>query len=89
MLGLKLGPVVLVGIPGEPFTQVGVKIKEAEGFSLVLPCALTNGYEGYYPDEDSYNEPGYSYERAVSPFASNCSRVLIEGALSVLEELQK
>ena len=34
---------------GEPFTEVGVKLKETDGFALILPCALTNGYEGYFP----------------------------------------
>lgn len=87
--GIRLGDVGFVGIPGEPFCSIGLEIAERSPMPMTLVTACTNGYEGYYPDEDSYNEPGYSYERAVSPFASNCSRVLIEGALSVLEELQK
>ena len=87
MLGLKLGPIVLVGIPGEPFTQVGVQIKEAEGFALVLPCALTNGYEGYFPVKSAYDEGGY--EARSSRYKSGVAETIIEGGKKIVEALAK
>lgn len=85
--GVRLGEIAFVGIPGEPFACVGMDIKAASPMPLTVVTACTNGHEGYYPDGDSYNEPGYSYERASSPFASNCAKILTEGALDVLEQL--
>lgn len=87
MLGLKIGPVVLVGIPGEPFTEVGVKMKEAEGFKLVLPCALTNGYEGYFPVKAAYDEGGY--EARASQYKSGVAEAVVEGGKQIIEELAK
>jgi len=87
MLGLRLGPVVLVGIPGEPFTEVGVKIKEAEGFSLVLPCALTNGYEGYFPVKAAYDEGGY--EARSSRYRSGVAETVIAGGKQIVAELAR
>ena len=87
--GVRLGEIAFVGIPGEPFACIGLDIKAASPIARTVVTACTNGHEGYYPDEESYNEPGYSYERAVSPFASSCASVLIDGALKVLEELNR
>lgn len=85
--GIRLGEIAFVGIPGEPFACIGMDIKAASPIPLTVVNACTNGHEGYYPDRDSYNEPGYSYERATSPFASDCAKILTEGALAVLEQL--
>lgn len=85
--GVRLGEIAFVGIPGEPFACIGMDIKAASPIPLTVVHACTNGHEGYYPDADSYNEPGYSYERAASPFASNCAKILTEGALEVLSAM--
>ena len=86
MPGLRLGPVALVGIPGEPFTEVGVKLKETDGFALILPCALTNGYEGYFPVKAAYDEGGY--EARSSRYKSGVAETIIEGGKKILAALQ-
>ena len=85
--GIRLGEIAFVGIPGEPFACIGMDIKAASPIAKTVVTACTNGHEGYYPDAASYNEPGYSYERASSPFASDCAKILTEGALDVLNQL--
>ena len=85
MLGLKLGPVALVGIPGEPFTEVGVKIKEAEGFELIMPCGLTNGYEGYFPVKAAYDEGGY--EARSSRYKSGVAETIVEAGKQIVADL--
>ena len=84
--GLRIGEIALIGIPGEPFTDIGVKIKQTEGFGLILPCALANGYEGYFPSEEAYNEGGY--EAATSPYKSDIAEKIISCAKSILTELK-
>ncbi len=86
MLGLRIGPVALVGIPGEPFTEVGVKIKESEGFDLILPCALTNGYEGYFPVKSAYDEGGY--EARASRYKSGVAETIIDSSKTILAQLK-
>lgn len=55
-----VGPVRFVGIPGEPFLELGERIHEATG-CIVLGC--TNGYLGYLPVADIPT----TYETIISP----------------------
>ncbi len=56
---LAIGDVVFGGFPGEPFTEMGRIVKKGSKFTLTIPSCCTNGYEGYYPMEDAYDEAGY------------------------------
>ncbi len=85
--GLRIGEVALVGIPGEPFTDIGVGIKEAPNWGLILPCALTNGNEGYFPMQSAYDEGGY--ESRTSPYKAGVAEKLIEESHALLSELEK
>lgn len=85
LTGVKLGPIALIGIPGEPFTDIGVGIKQAPGWSLILPCCLTNGSEGYFPMREAFEEGGY--EARSSQYRSGVAEALIEGGLALLNEL--
>jgi len=37
LTGIQVGPVAFVGLPGEPFTDIGVGIKETPGWEMILP----------------------------------------------------
>ncbi|MBQ4037811.1 MAG: hypothetical protein IJC84_06785 [Clostridia bacterium] len=87
LVGVALGPVALVGIPGEPFTAIGEGIKEAEGWGMIMPCSLTNGNEGYFPVQSAYDEGGY--EARTSPYKAGVAETLIEGGKAILGELKK
>jgi hypothetical protein len=87
LFGMAIGPVALIGIPGEPFTEIGVQIKTAEGYDMIMPCALTNGYEGYFPVESAYAEGGY--EARTSPFKAGVADAIVNRAKEMLKELKK
>ena len=87
LLGLRIGSVAFVGIPGEPFTEIGVNIKKSvDGFDMILPCALTNGGEGYFPMESAYAEGGY--EARTSHFKAGVADAIVDCAKSILEDLK-
>ena len=86
MSGLRIGPVALIGIPGEPFTEIGVKIKDSDGFDLILPCGLTNGYDGYFPSKQAFSEGGY--EARTSPYKPSITDDIINCAKEILTELK-
>ena len=86
--GLRIGDVAFIGIPGEPFASIGLDIVAQSTMPMTVVTAITNGYEGYYPDAAAFAEPGYSYEKSTSPFAPDCAEKLINGAMEVLEQLQ-
>ena len=83
---LKIGPVAIIGIPGEPFTGIGVGLKATEGFGMVLPCCLSNGSEGYFPMQDSYDEGGY--EARSSRFKAGVAEFIIKEGKELLTSLK-
>lgn len=86
LTGLCIGPVALVGLPGEPFTEIGVKIKQNEGWELIMPCGLINGYEGYFPTVEAFEEGGY--EARSSQYCKDVATKLVEGASQLLESIK-
>lgn len=84
--GIAIENVVLVGLPGEPFTGIGRGLKETEGWALILPTCATNGYEGYFPMQDSYDEGGY--EARSSNFKAGVAELLIKEGKELLAELE-
>lgn len=87
LTGVRIGPVAFVGIPGEPFTEIGVKIKKTEGWDMILPCALVNGSEGYFPARSAYDEGGY--EARSSSFKAGVDEVIIDGAKALLDKMSR
>jgi len=87
LTGVKIGPVALMGFGGEPFTGVGVAVKETPGWELILPCCLTNGSMGYFPMQSAYDEGGY--EARGSSFKAGVAERIIHGSKAVLDKLHK
>ena len=83
---LRVGDVALFGIPGEPFTGVGRGIKESKGYKMVIPCCIVNGYEGYFPMRDSYEEGGY--EARSSNYKAGAAEKIVEEGREMLAELR-
>lgn len=87
LTALKIGSVALLGIPGEPFTDIGVGIKKASGWDLVLPVALTGGNEGYFPMKSAFDEGGY--EARTSPYKSGVAEIIIEEGKRLLHDVMR
>ena len=84
--GVAIGNVALIGIPGEPFNGVGIALKEAEGWDLVLPTCITNGYEGYFPMQDAYDEGGY--EARSSRYKAGTAELIVKEGKALLDSLR-
>jgi len=84
--GVTIGPVALVGIPGEPFNRVGIGLKKAEDWKLVLPCCNINGAAGYFPMQDSYDEGGY--EARSSRYKAGTAEQLVADGIALLNSLR-
>ena len=83
--GVAIGPVAIVGIPGEPFNDIGLGIKDTEGWSMIMPCCLTNGSMGYFPVMNAYAEGGY--EARCSRFKAGVAEQIISESKKLLEKL--
>lgn len=63
---ISLGNLVLLGIPGEPFVEIGLAIKDKSPFKYTAIISLANGYSGYIPTEKAFTEGGYETKLARS-----------------------
>ena len=84
---ISIGDVALIGIPGEPFNAIGRALKETEGYDLVIPCCIVNGYIGYFPMQDSYDEGGY--EARSSSFKAGVGEKIIAYGQELLIDMKK
>ena len=62
-----------------------VFLKKAPGWSMVMPCCITNGYMGYFPMQDAYDEGGY--EARTSRFKAGVAERIIAEGTKLLNEL--
>lgn len=85
LTAIKIGEVAFLGIPGEPFAGIGIEIKKAEGWKMVCPTCITNGYNGYFPMKDSYDEGGY--EARSSIYKAGVAEKIIEEGKNILTKM--
>jgi neutral ceramidase len=80
----RIGDAVLLGMPVEPFVEVGLELKRSAAIRLFI-IELANGYMGYLPASGASNENGY--ETISARFITGSDKVLIEHALELTQEL--
>jgi neutral ceramidase len=79
---LKVGRIAFAAVPGEPFVEVGLALKRIEGYDLIVPTALANGYFGYIPLAENFGRGGYETQPGTS------SRLSRHAADKILDALQ-
>ncbi len=82
----QLGNIAFIGFQGEPFTEIGLKVKEASKMPMTICSCITNGKQGYFPTAAAFAEKGY--ERSISPFAHDVAEKLIDAALELIDEME-
>jgi hypothetical protein len=82
---MRLGKVALLGIPREPFNQIGAEIKRRSPFPVTLFSGHTNGFTGYMPVADACPQGGY--EVWVTPYALEAAGITVEKAVETISEL--
>ena len=85
--GVSVGNIAFIGIPGEPFTEIGMKIKETEGWDMICPSINTNAKEGYFPSDSAFAEGGY--EARTSPYTAEVADAVVKISREILEDLRK
>jgi len=79
---LKIGDLALVGLPGEPFTQTVLEIKERSASEHTAVISYANDDQGYFPDPVSVEEE--TYEALISPYGADVADMLRDVALQFL-----
>ena len=82
---IVIGDVAFLGLPGEPFSQIGQEIKKSEGWTMVCPISLTNGGEAYFPTTEAYAQGGYEVASCI--YKAGVAERLVEEGRALLAEL--
>lgn len=85
--GLRIGGIAFIGFQGEPFTEIGLKVKEQSKMDMTICTCITNGKQGYFPTASAYAENGY--ERSISPFAHDVAQKLIDAAVEIIDTMNQ
>lgn len=83
---IRLGPTALIGIPVEPFAEMGVAVKKDSPFATTFFSGYTNGVESYLAMPYAFEEGGY--EVWMCPFASEAAEITVAESLKLLKELK-
>lgn len=84
----SLGAVLIIGIPGEPTSEVGRKIESIatqSGFPHVIVVSHTNGWIGYVLTPEDYDRGGY--EATLSFHGRNTATKVIDAAERAIKRL--
>ncbi|MBE6596486.1 MAG: hypothetical protein E7641_02340 [Ruminococcaceae bacterium] len=83
---IGIGDFALVTFPGEPYTEIGRRTKEASPFKMTMISCCANGSEAYFVTENFPNEnPLESRDR----FERGTAEKLRDAAIELTEELFK
>ena len=81
---LRIGSVLFVTIPGEPFLAFQRHLEEAFPDLKVFVVGYSNGHHGYICTSDSYRFGGY--EPGVSRFAPEAEHILVKALIATAAE---
>jgi len=92
---LRIGPMAIVGLPGEIFSSIGRAIKDASPFGAprTIMAGWSNDNAGYVPDHAAYGVASYEADTAArwyghpAPWAPEAGDLLTDAALRVLRSL--
>lgn len=83
---ITVGNIAMVGIPGEPFVELGLALKRSAHFAQTFVVGYCNDLIGYIPTRAAYDEGGYEVDTA--RIAAGSGEEIVDAALSALEGMR-
>lgn len=88
---IKIGNIVLTGVSGEVFNQIGVKMRNQSPYAFTVMITHCNGSSGYLVTEDAYPKPGVNgYENKYAPaggYEASSTRVKTGAEKAIINNL--
>lgn len=75
----------VVGIPGEPFLEIGESIRHQSGISNLMVCGYANGTVGYLPTRRAFDDHGY--EVGMARYTPHAADQIVNAGLSLLRKV--
>lgn len=82
---VRIGPIALLSIAGEPFIEIAQRIIAQSPFEHTLVCGYANGGLGYIPTREAYSEGGYEIEATF--FSSDAADKLVAESVQLLNDM--
>jgi hypothetical protein len=79
--------IALIAMPGEPFAEIGLGVKQGSPFKHTLFSGYSNVGWAYIPTADAYPLGGYEVE--ITPFAPSAAEQIVIESVALLDELAK
>ncbi len=84
---LVCGPLAIIGLPGEPMTELGAAIRESSPFPQTLVLGYTNGNGAHYVGMPGEKARG-GYETTVAGAGTDeCGRLMVDAANRLLADV--
>lgn len=85
---LRLNDLILVGFPGEVFTDTGLRLKSEVTAGKVSVIELANDYIGYIPTSEAYEEGGYEVgPHLFTPVGPEAEKALLAAARRTMNRM--
>ena len=77
---VSLGEIAFFGYAGEPFTRYETAVQAAFPDRFLISACCANGYEGYLPTQEAFEEGGYEATSSIfsSALEGKCESAAIE-----------
>lgn len=86
---MRIGDSALVGLPVEPFVEVGLRIKSGSPIKPTFIVSYANGYNGYMPVSEAYEQGGYEVTPTYwNRLSKGSAEMVIQKAISLLKKLK-
>lgn len=86
---IRIGDYAILALPGEPFVELGLKIKSNSPFKLTSVFSYANGYVGYIAPLTSYEEGGYEVMPTYwNRLKKGAGEIFVEEGLKLLNSLK-
>jgi len=84
----RIGQIAVVGLPGEPFVEGQLRIKERSPADLTIVAHDTGHYAGYLPTREAYPRGGHETRTGNwSRFAPGSLERVVDEVIDILEEM--
>jgi neutral ceramidase len=89
LTGIRVDDNVLIFNPAELFVEFGLQIKEGSPFEHTIVVELANGYIGYVPTKEAFDQGGYeTFYASQSKLIPEAGEIIVKESLNIVHELR-
>jgi len=90
---IRIGDIAFSAVPGEPFNEIGIAVKQKSAAPYTFFCGYSNEYIAYFPTASEYPfggyEPGHSYHNGnrLETVGPECEAIIVDTLTDLSKKL--